>query len=251
MSFDVEQHVLYRIGNAPVQPFPYPHFYVRDVFPEAFYRELLERLPAIEAYQRLDETGSVPKGSYPERFVCDLDGLEEEESARGTFFWGGLSSWIMSERFSEAIMSKFQNDVTVRFGQEVFLRTDCDVRLVRDFTNYSIAPHTDTPAKLVSLLFYLPADDSLVHRGTAIYVPMDKDFQDDSGKHHSFKKFKKMALMEYRPNSLFAFFKTSSSFHGVEPVAEPGAQRNSMLYNIYVKKVVSKGPAKPRFSWLK
>jgi len=49
--------------------------------------------------------------------------------------------------------------------------------------------------------------------------------------------------MEYLPNALFAFLKTDFSFHGVEPIRERDIERNLLLYNIYLRKVVVPAPA--------
>ena len=95
MVFDVEQHVCYRIANAPMLRYPFPHLYVESIFPEDFYRELRARLPSLESYTRIDETGTVAKGRYQSRYVCSLTELEEKESAaeRGTF-WMELNRWL-------------------------------------------------------------------------------------------------------------------------------------------------------------
>ena len=39
-SANTELDVLYKIGNAPVREFPYPHIYVPDVFPAAYFAEM-------------------------------------------------------------------------------------------------------------------------------------------------------------------------------------------------------------------
>ena len=83
MSFDVEQHVRYKIANAPVQRFPFAHFYIRDVFPEDYYRALLAHLPPTEAYTPISETGSVSAGAYESRFVLDLEEIAEIDVATG------------------------------------------------------------------------------------------------------------------------------------------------------------------------
>ena len=243
MSFDAENHVLYRVANAPLLRYPFPHFYVADVFPADFYRELRDRLPKLERYKRIDETGSVAKGRYPERFVCPVIDADDEETppVQGTF-WSEFESWLMGGRFAQAILGKFRDGLLERFGEGVEARFEADSRLVRDFTNYAISPHTDSPRKLVSLLFYLPADDSMSHLGTSIYVPKDPGLQCEGKAHHPFELFSKAATMPYRPNSLFAFFKTDRAFHGVDRIAEAGIARDLLLYNIYVTKLVSTRP---------
>jgi hypothetical protein len=118
--------------------------------------------------------------------------------------------------------------------------TDIDARLVRDFTDYSIGPHTDSPRKLVSLLFYLPRDESMRHLGTSIYAARDASLRCEGTRHHSYSGFKRVASMPYVPNALFAFFKTDHSFHGVDPITEGKVERNLLLYNIYVQAVVTR-----------
>ena len=40
--------------------------------------------------------------------------------------------------------------------------------------------------------------------------------------------------MEYKPNSLFAFFKTDTSFHRVEPIKDELVERDILLYDVQV-----------------
>lgn len=249
MSFDVEESVLYRIGNAPVLPYPYPHFYVSDVFPPDFYQALLEHLPPLSAYTRIDETGTVAKGHYQERYIAGLEEFEERESTtpESDAFWHQLSTWLMSERFSQLILQKFSSTIDARFGAETRLGIESETRFVRDFTNYAIPPHTDSPRKLVSLLFYLPKDESLASNGTSIYQPLDPHFTCDGTRHHQFKQFKKVMTARFLPNSLFAFVKTPNAFHGVEKIEAENVERDLMLYNIYVNKTVKSDPKRGGF----
>jgi hypothetical protein len=63
-------------------------------------------------------------------------------------------------------------------------------------------------------------------------MPRDPAFLCPGGPHHPFDKFQRMRTMPYLPNSLFAFMKTANSFHGVEPIEEPGLQRDLLLYDV-------------------
>ena len=56
---EVEQHVVYRIANAQVLTYPFPHFYVEDIFPASFYEELLKSLPSLEEYRSIADSGRV------------------------------------------------------------------------------------------------------------------------------------------------------------------------------------------------
>jgi hypothetical protein len=104
--------------------------------------------------------------------------------------------------------------------------------VIHDRTNYSLGPHTDSPRKALSFLFYLPADASREHLGTSIYMPRDPSFTCAGGPHYKFTNFQRMLTMPYVPNALFAFMKTNNSFHGVEPVEEADAQRDLLLYDV-------------------
>jgi hypothetical protein len=257
----VEEFVRYQIANAPINPYPFPHFYVRPVFPEDYYREVLAHLPRTEVLKPIHEYGTSGKldkesGQLLEaepRLIADLAMLEEDEEARGAGnLWRDLSAWLLSDEFRDLLVQKFDAGVRMRFGQVARLVTDVDGRFVRDFTQYLIHPHTDQPGKLVSLLFYLPSDESLRHQGTAMFRPIDPKLRCPGPARHAFELFKKVATMPFLPNALFGFFKTDYSFHGVEEIKDERIERNVLLYNIYVKKVVT--AAKPaaataRWSW--
>ena len=236
MSSDVSLQVLYKIANATIQPFPFPHIYVRDVFPSDFYEEIRRQLPPKETFKTLTSLKRVG-ADYPEsRLVLPLTkdsvaGLEEPFRT----FWSGVSSWMVGASFGGTILSKFSDLLEMRFGDPKTKQFQDEALLVQDYTTYSLGPHTDTPAKVLSFLFYLPADGSLSQLGTSIYVPKDPKFLCNGEAHHPFEKFRRMVTMPFLPNTLFAFLKTNNSFHGVEPITETEVRRDLLLYDIKVK----------------
>ena len=70
MFSNAELHLAYKVANAPISGFPYPHCYVQDVFPADFYAEIQHNLPDPEAMIPIEEARQV-KG-YKERFVLEL-----------------------------------------------------------------------------------------------------------------------------------------------------------------------------------
>ena len=254
MSSAAEEHVRARIAAAPVAQVPFEHWFLTSIFPEDYYLRLLDALPPLEAYSPISDGGTVAEGQYAQRYVCDVEALEAQEVERGAGgFWTELAAWLLGEPFKDLVLESFRIAITRRYGENVILRTETEARLVRDFTGYAIGPHTDSPRKLVSLLFYLPRDERLRELGTSIYVPIDADFRCDKGLHYGFERFRQVARAPYIPNALLAFAKSDQSFHGVEHVSEPGIERNLLLYNVYVTKVVAApAPAKPaarRWPW--
>lgn len=129
------------------------------------------------------------------------------------------------------------------------MQFDYEALVIQDRTNYKLGPHTDMPAKVLSLLFYLPADDSMPHLGTSMYLPTDPTFTCDGSTHYDFKGFQRLLTMPYVRNTLFAFMKTPNAFHGVEPVTEPGVERALLLYDIKTAKTTTAPlPARPAAS---
>lgn len=235
MSSDANLHVLYQIANAPIKPFPYPHIYVQDVFPLDFYRELRAHLPPAEAYRDLKALNRVGAGYPDTRLVMvvtpeNVQALPEPSRS----FWDGTAQWLLAGPFGQVMTSKFAEFLVQRFGDLSQTRFHDEALLVQDYSTYSLGPHTDSPAKVLSFLFYLPPDDSLAHLGTSIYVPKDPGFTCPGGSHHKFEKFDHVATMPFLPNTLFAFLKTHNSFHGVEPIQETGVRRDLLLYDIKV-----------------
>jgi hypothetical protein len=236
MFSDAELTLSYNVSNAPIKYFPYPHIYVPNVFPEAFYRDIQKNMPDPAAMLPIEQVRPV-KG-YKERFVMEVSGkhldlLPEEKRA----FWRDFSNWLLSGRFMNLMMKKFAPFIQQRFKSSQGLQFYNECLLVEDVTKYALGPHTDSPRKVITFLFYLPKDESQSHLGTSIYVPSDGTFTCPGGPHHEFEKFKRMVTMPFQPNAMFAFVKTDNSFHGVERVADPDTKRWLLLYDVYVKQV--------------
>lgn len=221
MSETTFSHVSKKIAESVVNPDPFSHFYISDIFPRDFYWEMLENLPHKDRY-------TLPPrviNAAPERLICDADKLSLP-------FWDELTKWFLSNDFAQVLIDKFHGDFVKRYREQK-LRFGSDTRLVRDYENYQIKPHTDTPLKAISLLFYLPTDSSMEHLGTSVFVPKDPAFRCEGQKRHPFEQFEKVYTAPFLPNSVFGFFKTDYSFHGVEPIKAKNIERNVFLYNLY------------------
>lgn len=226
-----ELRLTYKLANAPINTFPYPHCYIPDVFPADFYADLQRHLPDPMAMIPISEARGA-KG-YKERFVLELNpgrlsSLPEDRKN----FWSGVAEWMLSGRLQELMLEKFGPVVDVRFPRDAF-DFYADAMLVQDITNYKIGPHCDAPGKVVTMLFYLPSDDSQAHLGTSIYVPKNPAFRCPIGTHHPPDGFNRVVTMPFLPNSLFTFARSDTSFHGVEPVGDPDCRRWLLQFTIY------------------
>ena len=236
MSSNVEQHVIYQIATAPMREHPFPHLFVESVFPADFYARLRSHWVDSSSLVCLGESGRVSPGAYPERFILPLTADEIEKLPPGRReFWSELADWLLGPVFLDAVMLKFARYVQGRFRERLEdERFYTDAIVVRDLSNYSLGPHTDTPQKVLALVFYCPENADRLHLGTSIYVPKEPEFRCRGDTHHDHSLFTRVATMEYRPNSLFAFFKTERSFHGVERITDHNVERDLLLYDVRV-----------------
>jgi hypothetical protein len=212
MMTSIENHVSYALGNANVKKWPFSHFYVENVFPQEFYDQILDTLR-----EKSDFHGGT---KYKGRTFAD------ESIIPGTEF-------MLQGPFLRLILSLFPKEFAMRFPHGTF-KPDVELRLIRDGKGYSIGPHTDAPWKVISLLFYLPADCSHAECGTSIYVPKDRDRTCAGGPHHKFDEFEQVVTAPYVPNACLGFWKSDNSWHGVEPVTAD-FDRDILLYNVYAK----------------
>jgi hypothetical protein len=150
-------------------------------------------------------------------------------------FWRDVAEWLCSGRLARLALQKFKSAIDSRFKDGPAPTFYNEAMLVQDVTKYSLGPHTDTPRKVVTMLFYLPKDLSQSHLGTSIYLPKQQGFTCEGRAHHSFDRFMRLHTMPFLPNSLFVFCKTNNSFHGVEPVSDPDVRRWLLLFDIFAR----------------
>lgn len=236
MSSSVERYVSERIRAAPLALGPFPHLVVRNIFPEDFYQAMLGSFPPEEFLPSLEQDRGTQ--GYPERFTL---GLQPKRLRRVPeplrTFWTELAGWMLSERFLRGVMNKFRPYVSERFPGHKELSIRSEALLVSDRTGYSLGPHTDSQVKVISLLFYLPKDDSLAAHGTSLYVPLEEGFTCPGGPHYGFDQFRRVASVPFLPNTMLAFAKSETSFHGVETIREPGVRREMLLYDVRLRQM--------------
>lgn len=227
---EVEEHVKYRIANTPVREYPFPHFFVENVFPDEYYRRILELWPGEEYFRSIAETNRT--SGYAERFVMSLLTLDKESDAwEARRFWQEFATWFCGPEFLRFLVTHYRSWILRGRKLPNNISLAADGMLVQDHTNYGIGPHTDAPHRLVSTLFYCPADDSQRHLGTSLYVPQSDAVPCEiSGRHYARDHFVKIDTMPFIPNSMFGFVVSPNSFHGVDRLKDEGLRRNVILH---------------------
>ncbi len=222
------QHVRYRIANVQLNTWPYRHLFVRDVFPGWYYGKMIEHFPARELFSPLSER-------HQRRLKFDLAAEESiarlDEPLRS--FWSEFRELFINQPFMNMILEKYCGEAAARF------RSRCRpmVYLFLDTTGYGIGPHADTRTKLITMLFYLPGDDSQSRYGTSILVP--KVSAPNPGPHDKldgWEQFHTAFTAPYLPNTLMSFYVTDDSWHAVDAHDDP-IERRSLQYFICVDDV--------------
>lgn len=234
MEDAVQEHIIQKILDAPLDLHPYPHLILEHIFPDGFYEEMLATLPSTQNYESLSKSGAVRPGTYQQRYVIKL----EDENLRTLpfsqyLFWREVAAFFNSQTWISTLLKKFDLFIEERFGEKrKKLLFFSDAGLVRDHTHYSIGPHTDHPWRVLTFLFYLPKNKDQADLGTSIYSPIDPTFSCDGQKHHSYDRFSKVKTAPFHPNTLFGFFRSAKSYHGVEPIKKEGIERNTLSYSL-------------------
>ena len=240
MFLDAELHVAYKIGNTPILNFPYPHFYVENLFPDEFYSKIQENLLDPKEMTSMADLYSDSPGlsGYKDRLVMDFtraDSIEKIGKDKQEF-WTSFGANFSRGPFKQLIQAKFKNFLDMRFQYLENVSFRHEMQLVNDKKNYALGPHTDKLSKVISFLIYLPKDLSQIDTGTSIYMPKDpnKLNKDQPHQHYPRDDFHKVISMPYVPNSAFCFIKTNNSFHGVEKLEMKDTDRWSLQYNLYI-----------------
>lgn len=233
-------HLVERLRAAEIADDPYPHFYIEDVFPEAYYRELLAHLPGGALYRSLYEVTDLKLDHFRHRDQRDMGpGWTDDMPEVIRRFWDEFSGWFLGPDLASAVLRSCGDRLRGGFGDGPRApAVSVEAQLIRHREGYFLGPHTDLWSKVVVLLFYLAPDERAAHLGTSIYRPRDPGFSCPKSLHHPFEDFIKVKTAPYRPNSLFAFVRSDRSFHGVEPLSKEDAalcDRDLIQYVLYDK----------------
>lgn len=207
------QHFIRRLRGAKVELDPFPHYFLEGVFPDDYYRDMLQHLPASDVYDNLYEVTDLKLDHFRHRDQRNMDrGWTEELPSEQRIFWDAFNQWFLSDELSQAVLASFP--------RESWPAVSVESQFIRHRAGYFLGPHSDLHTKLVVLLLYLAPDDSAEHLGTSLYRPKEAGFSCPNSKHYAFEDFIRVKTAPYRPNSLLAFMRSDISFHGLEPLSE-------------------------------
>jgi hypothetical protein len=195
---------------------PTPHIFIeKNALPIEVYKNILENLP---------ETSEYEKTTY-HRSRHMLNILHPDYLV----FWGPII---------QAYLLPTAEDILSVFGQKTIKEYSVEIWLIRDLDGYYIPPHTDIKERVISMLYYLPEDNSIEEFGTCLCTHKDKDFTSDGSVWFEKELEDDFTVVKQAPfayNSLFAFLRTDTSFHCVPKIDKPGIVRNVLLVMVKEK----------------
>lgn len=172
-------HALRSIEAAPLDVVPWPHLEISGFLPWDFYARLLADWPT-EGWEEL---------VYPDQKKPDGHYRRKQLDLTKSELLPELTNAMTSPAFKEAMFRRLKLDgATKAFAFPM---------LIDDEPGYWIRLHPDTPAKIVTFQVYLPEDESTLEMGTELV---------GNGA---------MVLLQFWPNSGFAFHPTAITNHQV------------------------------------
>lgn len=215
-------HLTDRLRTAKVELDPYPHYYLESVFPDAYYQELLDHLPASSVYENLYDVTDLKLDHFRHRDQRDMnEGWTESLPPELKPFWSSFNEWFLGPELAQAVLESFAEPLRPRIGdRSSWPAVSVESQFIRHRAGYFLGPHSDLYTKLVVLLLYLAPDNTAEHLGTSLYRPKDNGFSCPDSKHYPFENFIRVKTAPYRPNSLLAFLRSDISFHGLESLSD-------------------------------
>ena len=240
---------------------PYPIGVCRGVFAPDHYRRLVEDFPPIELF------GNFPDGKSYKKALSELyRPTVYHQFIRKTPVYLELYRYIKSRAFIHDVLDCFEsNQIRLRLHQtKIVSSTSCllgpmfqklekvkkRLRLKQGLNarfefsalpsnGGSIRPHTDQPAKIITLVISILQDgdwDPAWKGGTEILRPKDiRKSYNFFNEYLEFDECETLRTIDYVPNQCILFLKTFNSLHSVAPIRgseEKPVLRKTLTINI-------------------
>lgn len=244
LDWDLRTHVIEgicaHVRETPVMLEPFPHFQVRNFFPEDVYATLQKMFPAQEAFEAFSyEKHHNADGDSNRRRLKTSNESLERLPAKQQRFWQTVRSALGSREVKSEVFQKLSPGLCFRYGIDpsalAALPGYALPELFYETGGYSIKPHPDTRRKVVTMQISLSADDKQAHMGTEFYT---RSLRPTAWLRapHGFDIAKQMPFL---PNAAYAFVvlntTTLKSWHGRTKIDETSGSRRSLLNIWYAK----------------
>lgn len=187
----VRDHIMHRIATIEPGTNPFRHMYIEDVFPEPYYKALLEYMLAAKHGEDLQDRRQDNKAFVTKRF--NLVGVHHP-------LVDILRLVFNNPDVKLALLRKFYIDPSREFAEHLQIHKEFEFFFTKAGRFQNI--HVDIPPKCLSFVFYFPehevSEEEAEHNATVLY---DKNLVP----HHPAK---------YRSNTCCIFVAHFYSYHG-------------------------------------
>jgi len=215
----VSDHLAGMINRTRLEPAPFHHVVLENVFPREIYAKLLNCLPDDHYYRELKHNDAMMADGRSARLQFPLlpaNIARLPAAQRG--LWNDIVTGLNSREVEQAWREKFKAVLEAVTGKPLStIKFRPHITLFRDLGGYKISIHPDSPRKAITVQYYLPADESQVHLGTLFH---DKDAAGG---------FREVRAMRFAPNTGYAFAITPTSYHSLKPMSNQDRPRNSLM----------------------
>ncbi len=220
---------------------PYPHLTFDKFFPDDIYQRLIGHWPDIDKYVDLN-------GARTRKQFTLHDRKADAGDAERTALWRAVSDAVSAPEIEAAMRERLRRGLEIRAkgsGEEWPVPMYPQPVLYADFEGYAIKPHPDTRRKVLTMMIYMPDDESQRELGTTVYKisPMGVF----AWKTYGLVKDKTFPFL---PNSGAAFVVIHpahnllhASWHGRETISLKSDKPRMTLLNTYYAKPPKEGVA--------
>lgn len=205
---------------------PFHHITFEQFFPPHLYQQIVATLPDAADYRPMSgraRENDLADGT-PTRVKIDLfPEYTRHLPPDKREIWDLVGRVLCSSALEAAFVRRLAPGLEQRFGAGYDKVGLFPIPvLTRDIAGYRIAPHTDTHWKGITVLIYLPPDNSTAHIGTVLHKRMADGTLERAGKGR------------FLPNTGFAFAVGDESWHSVDTVGPEVTTRDLIILQYFV-----------------
>jgi hypothetical protein len=227
MSGTIVEHFVKAVGAHRVRPTPFPHLAVDGVLPDDIFQRLSSDLPPFESLVLMSRAGMSSVARYERRAMlpfADVSGRTDPE------VWNSIAKALDSDEAERAITRSFAPWVTEDIQNLLRRPLRREARVHCDLAGSYLTPHTDAPSMFITSFIYVRCGSPCPSLDTVLYEPLNpeqrmRELEGREYAHEDPAKHCRVGQVEFRPNRMFSFLRTSSSLHGLEAITEGGAPR--------------------------
>jgi hypothetical protein len=245
------------LGAATFDYEPYPVGLIKPVFDEGTYQRLVASYPRLELFKHkpgLGDKYSLSEVNHPSQYERFIAGAPEWKRfhayVKGGEFVGAILEFLKGRHIDLGIprykvvsrkpMSRGASPLSL-----LLRRAELSARFefsMMGADGGNILPHTDTPQKLITLVFSMiepGAWDPQWGGGTDVVLPKDRSrLYNQVNQRLTFEEVEVVKTWDFTPNQCLVFVKTFNSWHSVSPMrgAGSGGLRKTLTVNIEAKR---------------